>query len=56
MPRLHLTEDEYVNLMERIYKVLSRTEQFDQVTHHHMWEVWRLLYFSNEDRSFASHK
>lgn len=50
MPQFHLSEEEYERLMERIYKVLSRTEELDHVTHHMVWEVWRLLYHSKSDK------
>ncbi|MGD8189350.1 hypothetical protein ACQCN2_05035 [Brevibacillus ginsengisoli] len=50
MPQFHLSDEEYERLMERIYKVLSRTEELDHVTHHMMWEVWRLLYHSKSDK------
>jgi hypothetical protein len=46
MPQLHLSDEEYNHLMERIFKILSRTEELDHVTHHWMWEVWRVLYYS----------
>ncbi|WP_176560066.1 hypothetical protein [Brevibacillus dissolubilis] len=49
MPRLQMSEDEYSVLMERVYKILNRTEELDQVTHHLMWEIWRLLHFSKLD-------
>ncbi|GAA4707436.1 hypothetical protein [Brevibacillus fulvus] len=44
MPQLQFSEEEYQRLMERVYKVLDRTEELDHVTHHLMWEVWRLLH------------
>ena len=56
MPKLHFSEDEYNILMERIYKVINRTEQLDQVTHHLMWEVWRLLHFSNIEKKHVSNE
>jgi len=49
MPHLQMSDEEYARLMERIYRVLSRTEELDQVTHHWMWEVWRLLHHSKTD-------
>ena len=50
MPQFQMSDEEYERLMERIYKVLSRTEELDHVTHHLMWEVWRLLYHSKSDK------
>jgi hypothetical protein len=46
MPQLQLSQEEYDSLMERIYKILNRTEELDHVTHHLMWEVWRVLHHS----------
>ncbi|MGC5327879.1 hypothetical protein [Brevibacillus sp. SYSU BS000544] len=46
MPQFQMSEEEYERLMERIYKIIARTEELDQVTHHYVWEVWRLLYHS----------
>jgi hypothetical protein len=51
MPQLRMSEEEYTQLMERIYKILNRTEELDQVTHHWMWEVWRLLHHSKVNSS-----
>ncbi len=50
MPQLHLSDDEYASLMERVYKIIDRTEHLDQVTHHWMWEVWRLLHYSKVEK------
>lgn len=49
MKHLQMSEEEYSVLMERVYKILHRTEELDHVTHHWMWEVWRLLHFSKMD-------
>ncbi|UFJ42664.1 hypothetical protein LOK74_09300 [Brevibacillus humidisoli] len=54
MPDFRLSTEEYDRLMERIYQILNRTEQLDHVTHHMMWDVWRLLYYSNTNRSDPS--
>ncbi|WP_164553340.1 hypothetical protein [Brevibacillus marinus] len=51
MPDLRLSTEEYNRLLEKVYQILSRTEQLDQVTHHLMWDVWRLLYYSQADTS-----
>ncbi|WP_167568841.1 hypothetical protein [Brevibacillus migulae] len=51
MKRLQMSEEEYALLMEKVYKILSRTEQLDHVTHHWMWEVWRTLHFSLDSPS-----
>ncbi|WP_232696506.1 hypothetical protein [Brevibacillus daliensis] len=52
MPHLHLSQDEYDILMERIYKIISRTEELDQVTHHLIFEVWRILHFRKVDKPY----
>ncbi|WP_339166032.1 hypothetical protein NSQ24_13950 [Brevibacillus sp. FSL L8-0520] len=46
MPQVQLTEEEYEQLMERIYRILNRTEELDHVTHHWMWEVWRTIRYN----------
>jgi len=51
MPDLRLSTEEYNRLLEKVYQILNRTEQLDQVTHHLMWDVWRLLYYSQADTS-----
>lgn len=49
MPDLRLSTEDYDRLMERIYQVLARSEELDPVTHHLMWDVWRLLHYSKQD-------
>ncbi|QDX93997.1 hypothetical protein JNUCC42_06835 [Brevibacterium sp. JNUCC-42] len=49
MPHVHLSEEEYQVMMDRIYKIISRTEELDQVTHHLIFEVWRILHFGKVD-------
>ncbi|AIG26486.1 hypothetical protein GOP56_03630 [Brevibacillus sp. 7WMA2] len=49
MPHVHLSEEEYQVMMDRIYKIISRTEELDHVTHHLIFEVWRILHFGKVD-------
>jgi Asp-tRNA(Asn)/Glu-tRNA(Gln) amidotransferase C subunit len=49
VPRIQLSDEEYAALLERLYKIIERTEELDQVTHHWVWEVWRILHFGKAD-------